>query len=150
MRGARITGALFLCFAICPPVLETPLAEIPAAAAAPVPAKVTMIALVATQTETGKASWYGEPFHGRITASGSAFNMYALTAAHRTLPLGSLVRVTNLRNHRSAIVLINDRWPVPENVVLDVSYATAEALHFTERGLAPVRIELLAPTANRT
>lgn len=76
--------------------------------------------------------------------------MYALTAAHRTLPLGSLVRVTNLRNHRSAIVLINDRGPVPETVVLDVSFATAQALHFTERGVAPVRIELLAPTANRT
>lgn len=120
--------------------------ETPAAASPLAQSKAATIALVATRIETGKASWYGEPFHGRTTASGAPFDMFALTAAHRTLPLGSLVRVTNLSNHRSAIVLINDRGPVPENVVLDVSYATARTLHFTERGVTRVRIELLEPT----
>lgn len=83
-----------------------------------------------------------------MTASGARFNMFALTAAHRTLPLGSLVRVTNLHNQRSAIIRINDRGPIPQRVVLDVSYATARALNFVQRGTTLVRIDLLEPTGS--
>lgn len=140
MKGAQIAGALLLCF-----VLWQSEAETPAVASPPSQIKEPAMALQAVRIETGRASWYGEPFQGRPTASGAPFNMYALTAAHRTLPLGSLVRVTNLRNHRSAILRINDRGPVPENVVLDVSYGTAQALNFAHQGIVPVRIELLEP-----
>jgi rare lipoprotein A len=68
-----------------------------------------------------------------------------MTCAHRTLPLGSLLRVTNLRNHRSVVVRVNDRGPVPEDRVIDVSKAAAESLGFEQRGIAPVRVELIAP-----
>lgn len=120
-------------------------AEPPAVASPPSPVQQPIRALRVSQTETGRASWYGDAFQGRLTASGTPFNMYALTAAHRTLPLGSLVRVTNLHNHRSAIVRINDRGPVPDSVVLDVSYATARALDFVECGTVHVRIDVLDP-----
>lgn len=133
-------GALLLCLVVWPSE-----AEMPAVAAPPHAAKDTNMALPVSRIETGRASWYGGSFQGRLTASGAPFNMYALTAAHRTLPLGSLVRVTNLHNQRSAIVRINDRGPVPEHVLLDVSYATAQALNFVDRGIARVRIELLEP-----
>ena len=79
-------------------------------------------------TTTGIASWYGPGFHGRKTASGEKFNMYALTAAHKTLPLHSMVRVTNTKNHRSIIVKINDRGPFVRGRSLDLSLASARAL----------------------
>src|SRR5205823_6298814 len=78
--------------------------------------------------QTGKASWYGDPHHGRKTASGEVFDMYALTAAHRTLPLGSRVRVTNLANGRAVDVRINDRGPTLADRIIDLSYAAARAL----------------------
>ena len=90
----------------------------------------------------GKASWYGPRFHGRPTASGVAFNRYALTAASRNLRLGTLVRVTNLHNQRSAVLLINDWGPVPEDRIIDVSEAAAVILGFHYQGLAPVQIEV--------
>ncbi|MBI2955960.1 MAG: septal ring lytic transglycosylase RlpA family protein [Acidobacteria bacterium] len=90
----------------------------------------------------GKASWYGPGFHGRPTSSGVLFNRYALTAAHRTLRAGTVVRVTNLRNQRSTVLIINDWGPVPEDRVLDVSEAAAEVLGFREQGLARVRVEV--------
>lgn len=90
----------------------------------------------------GKASWYGPRFHGRPTASGAAFNRYALTAASRNLRLGTLVRVTNLRNQHSAVLLINDWGPVPEDRIIDVSEAAAAVLGFHHQGLAPVQIEV--------
>ena len=92
----------------------------------------------------GRASWYGREFQGQTTASGEPFNMNSMTCAHRSLPLGATVLVTNLRNHRSVLVRVNDRGPVPENRVLDLSYAAAKVLGF--RGVAPVRIDLVDPS----
>lgn len=88
-------------------------------------------------------SWYGEDFDGQPTATGEKYDMYAETAAHPTLPLGSIVRVVNPRNHRSQIVRINDRGPYVEGRELDVSYEVARRLGFDQRGLAKVRLELL-------
>ena len=88
-------------------------------------------------------SWYGEDFDGQQTANGETYDMYADTAAHPTLPLGSIVRVVNTQNHRSQVVRINDRGPYVEGRELDVSYAVARQLGFDGRGLAKVRLELL-------
>ncbi|HEY1792557.1 MAG TPA: septal ring lytic transglycosylase RlpA family protein [Opitutaceae bacterium] len=93
--------------------------------------------------EIGRASWYGPHFQGRKTANGERFNMYAYTCAHRTLPLGSWIRVTNLRNHKTAFVRVNDRGPVPTSRILDLSYAAAQKLGVG--GLAEVKIERVAP-----
>lgn len=93
----------------------------------------------------GIASWYGRFFQGKPTASGQPFDENAMTCAHRSLPLGSLLRVTNLRNHRTVIVRVNDRGPVPQDRVIDLSYAAAESLGFSEKGLAPVEVELIGP-----
>ena len=95
--------------------------------------------------EVGTASWYGEFFQGKETASGEPFDMQALTAAHPTLPLGSFVRVTNLRNGRAVVVRINDRGPVVEGRIIDVSYNTARVLGFEGRGLQKVRLDLVRP-----
>lgn len=89
------------------------------------------------------STWYGEPFDGQPTASGEVYDMYAQTAAHPTLPLGSVVRVTNTRTRRSTIVRINDRGPYVDGRDLDVSYEVARRLGFDQRGLALVRVELL-------
>lgn len=97
--------------------------------------------------EFGIASWYGRFFQGKTTASGVPYNEHALTCAHRTLPLGSVLKVTNLRNHRSVIVTVNDRGPVPEDRIIDLSLAAAQALGFSQRGLAPVKVELIGPSA---
>lgn len=96
--------------------------------------------------QIGRASWYGKLFQGQATASGQPFNMNAMTCAHRSLPLGSLVKVTNLRNHKSVIVRVNDRGPVPRNRVVDLSYAAARFLGFARRGTAPVRLDLIPTT----
>ncbi len=97
--------------------------------------------------EVGIASWYGEYFQGKATASGEPFDMQALTAAHPTLPLGSFVRVTNLRNGRAIVVRINDRGPVVEGRIIDLSYNTARVLGFEERGLQRVRLDLVRPAS---
>lgn len=94
--------------------------------------------------QIGRASWYGELFQGQPTASGEDFDMNAMTCAHRSLPMGSLVKVTNLRNHKSVVVRVNDRGPIPTNRVVDLSYAAARFLGFSRRGTAPVRLELLS------
>lgn len=91
----------------------------------------------------GKASWYGEAFDGKQTASGEPYDMYELTAAHRTLPMGSWVKVTNLKNHLWVLVRINDRGPVPEDRIIDLSYSAARLLHMSGRGIAPVRLDLV-------
>jgi rare lipoprotein A len=98
--------------------------------------------------QIGKASWYGRQFQGQATASGEPFNMNSMTCAHRSLPLGASVLVTNLRNHRSVLVRVNDRGPVPENRIIDLSYAAAKVLGF--RGLAPVRVDLVDPSLSPT
>ncbi len=90
--------------------------------------------------EIGIASWYGPGFHGKKTASGEIYNMYAMTAAHRTLPLGTYVRVTNLENGRSVVVRINDRGPFVAGRVIDLSYSAAKRLGFAEKGTALVKI----------
>jgi len=89
------------------------------------------------------SSWYGEDFDGLPTATGETYDMYAATAANLTLPLGSIVRVVNPKNHRSEVVRINDRGPYVEGRELDVSYAVARDLGFEQRGTARVRVELL-------
>jgi len=94
--------------------------------------------------QVGTASWYGRDFEGRLTASGEPFNMDDLTAAHPTLPLGSLVRVTNLQNGRRTYVRINDRGPVVEGRIIDLSRRAAEILQFKGQGLQQVRLELIS------
>jgi len=96
--------------------------------------------------EIGKASWYGGRFNGRKTANGESYDMYALTCAHRTLPLGSWVRVTNLHNKKWTLLRVNDRGPMAPNLIVDLSYAAATRLGFDVNGLAKVRIEVVNPT----
>ncbi len=92
----------------------------------------------------GIASWYGPGFHGRRTASGEIYNMYAYTAAHRTLPLGTYVRVINLENGKSVVVRINDRGPFKKGRIIDLSYAAAKKIGMLEKGTARVRLEILS------
>lgn len=99
--------------------------------------------------EFGLASWYGKFFQGRTTASGEPYNQNAMTCAQRNLPLGSLLRVTNLQNNRSVVVRVNDRGPVPQDRVIDLSRAAAERLGFSQKGLAPVKIELIQTGSDR-
>jgi rare lipoprotein A len=96
--------------------------------------------------QVGTASWYGEQFQGKQTASGEPYDMRDFTAAHPSLPLGTFVKVTNLRNGRVAVVRINDRGPVVDGRIIDVSYNTARALGFKERGLQTVRLDIYQPT----
>ncbi len=96
-----------------------------------------------TFSETGIASWYGHKFHSRQTANGEVFNMYAMTAAHRVLPLPSVVRVTDLGNGRSVVVRINDRGPYANERIIDLSLTAAEKLGFRRKGVTRVRVELL-------
>src|SRR5450432_209349 len=93
--------------------------------------------------QVGTASWYGEYFDGKPTASGEPFNMYDLTAAHPTLPLGTLVRVTNLRNHRTVVVRVNDRGPIVPGRIIDVSYSAAKVLKFQGQGIQRVRLDVI-------
>lgn len=94
---------------------------------------------------TGIASWYGDDFHGRLTANGEVFDKYRLTAAHPTLPLPSLVRVTNLENGRTAILRVNDRGPFLHGRLIDLSHASAVELGFLKRGTARVRVTYVGP-----
>lgn len=95
--------------------------------------------------ERGTASWYGEKFHGRRTSSGEPYDMYQMTAAHKSLPLPSYLRVTNLRNNRSVVVRVNDRGPFHAGRIVDLSYAAALKLDVVATGTAPVEIEVLHP-----
>jgi rare lipoprotein A len=99
--------------------------------------------------QIGTASWYGDYFVGKPTASGEDFDMYDMTAAHPTLPLGSYVRVTNLRNGRVVVVKINDRGPVVPGRIIDLSYGAAQVLQFEQRGLQRVRLDLVKPRTER-
>jgi rare lipoprotein A len=85
------------------------------------------------------ASWYGTKFQGRATAGGERYDMYGMTCAHRTLPLGTWLRVTNLKNHRTAFVRVNDRGPVLEGRIVDLSFAAAQSLGLA--GIGKVRLE---------
>ena len=99
-------------------------------------------------SETGVASWYGDDFHGKPTANGEVYNMASMTAAHRTLPLPSMVRVTNLNNGKNVIVRVNDRGPFAKNRVIDVSERAAVMLDFKDKGTTNVKVELLRNDTN--
>jgi rare lipoprotein A len=100
----------------------------------------------ASYKEYGKASWYGTKFQGRPTSSGERYDMYKLTAAHRSLPIPSYVRVTNLDNHKSAILRVNDRGPFHSERLIDLSYAGAVKLDFADAGTARVMVEVVDGT----
>ena len=95
--------------------------------------------------QEGIASWYGTKFHGRRTSSGEPYDMYAMTAAHKTLPIPVYAEVTNLENGRQVIVKINDRGPFHEDRIIDLSYAAAYRLDFHDQGTAPVRVRTIVP-----
>lgn len=95
------------------------------------------------KTYSGKASWYGPGFHGRKTASGERFNQNAMTAAHRSLPFGTKVRVTNKRNGRSVVLRINDRGPFTGGRIIDLSKAAASRIGLIASGTAPVTVRIL-------
>lgn len=99
--------------------------------------------------QTGIASWYGYKFHGRKTANGEVYDMYKMTAAHKTLPIPSYVRVTNQSNGRSVIVRVNDRGPFHEGRVIDLSYSAAQKLDFIGQGTAKVAVEAISTGASR-
>ena len=94
-------------------------------------------------TQKGLASWYGPDFHGKLTSNREIYNMHALTAAHKTLPFGTYVRVTNLNNGKSVVVRINDRGPFIKGRIIDLSYAAARKLGLDIAGVVPVKIKVL-------
>jgi rare lipoprotein A len=100
-----------------------------------------------SNVQVGSASWYGKAFQGKPTASGESYDMWQYTAAHRSLPLGTWLRVTNLKNGKSLIVRVNDRGPFVDTGkrIVDVSYAAARMLEFSGQGLARVRLEVVEP-----
>ncbi|GEM_PF-4189249 len=133
VRGAIAFGSAFL---LAVPAIA-PVHEAVASTLPPVP-----LAEIG-HPEFGIATWYGEKFHGLQTASGETFDMFRMTAAHRRIPLGSMVRVTNLKNGLSVIVRINDRGPVTRTAMLDLSFAAAQKLGIVEWGRAEVRVDQL-------
>lgn len=94
-------------------------------------------------SRTGIASWYGQKFHGHLTANGEVYNMFAMSAAHKTLPLPSFVRITNLENGRQAVVRVNDRGPFHHNRIIDLSYAAAMKLGVLDTGTAKVQVDVI-------
>jgi len=116
----------------------------PRTAGAPAPRAVTA---EIRDGETGLASWYGHPYHGRPAANGEIYDMEGLTAAHRTLPFGTWVRVVNLTNGKSADVRITDRGPFVENRIIDVSHAAAGIIGLIGPGVARVRLDILSTPA---
>src|SRR5438309_3059878 len=100
--------------------------------------------------QVGTASWYGEYFDGKPTASGEPYDMYDMTAAHLTLPLGSYVKVTNLRNGRAVVVRVNDRGPIIPGRIIDLSYGAASVLGYDKQGLQRVRIDVVKPPRQKS
>ena len=116
--------------------------------AKPAPVSSVQVRQIVKQAKTkpyqvGTASWYGDTFQGKPTASGEPYEMYDMTAAHLKLPMGSYVKVTNLRNGKAVIVRVNDRGPVVPGRIIDLSYGAAQALQFRHRGLQRVRLDLV-------
>ena len=138
-----ITGLVLLSGCHRKRVAQTPPPPLPAVApAAPVPAPPTP-----GSVETGLASWYGHPYHGRASASGEIYDMEQMTAAHRTLPFGTMVRVHDLDNEKNVDVRINDRGPFVDGRIIDLSHAAARAIEMIGPGTARVQLEILsAPT----
>ena len=106
-------------------------------------AAITPVVAETKSAASGSASYYGKRFHGRRTANGESFNMNSMTAAHKTLPFGTKVRVTNRRNGKSVVVRINDRGPWSDGRVIDLSRAAAEDLDMIDRGVVSVTLEVL-------
>ena len=150
-----VLEAVFLGLAmlvLTPSINPTPVVQASTSVHSNAPLSATPASQHSANTQNGQkpiavwectTSWYGEDFDGLPTATGETYDMYGDTAAHPTLPLGSIVRVTNPRNHRSTLVRINDRGPYVQGRELDVSYAVAQKLGFDQRGTAKVRLELL-------
>jgi rare lipoprotein A len=113
---------------------------LPQEVVAPMVAKVTTL----TRIKSGLASWYGRVLQNHLTASGRRFNMYELTAAHRDLPFGSRVKVTDLRNHRSVVVTITDRGVLYDDRIIDLSYGAARELQMVKSGVDPVTLDILS------
>lgn len=105
-----------------------------------------VMATEAGYNERGVASWYGEKFHGHKTSNGEVFDMYKVSAAHKSLPIPSFLRVTNLDNNRSIVVRVNDRGPFHGDRIIDLSYAAALKLGYAERGTARVQLEAIIPS----
>jgi rare lipoprotein A len=116
----------------------------------PPPAIEHQPAIPGQYVEEGVASWYGVPFNGRRTSNGEIYDMHTMTAAHRTLPFNTIVRVTNLRNGKQAEVRINDRGPFVANRIIDLSLAASQAIDMVGTGTAQVRLEIISATANPT
>lgn len=118
----------------------------PSAPSGPPSATEQQPAVPGEYVEEGVASWYGVPFNGRRTSNGEIYDMHQFTAAHRTLPFGAIVRVTNLRNGKQTEVRINDRGPFVANRVIDLSLSAAQSIEMVGTGTAPVRLELVSGT----
>jgi rare lipoprotein A len=99
--------------------------------------------------QQGKASWYGRKFHGHLTANGEVYDMFAMSAAHKTLPIPSYLRVTNLNNNKSIIVRVNDRGPFHDNRIIDLSYSAAHSLDIIKTGTANVKLESIVIEKNK-
>jgi rare lipoprotein A len=120
---------------------KTPVVVLPKDSAVPLPLPTHKY----SWRQIGLASWYGQQFQGRTTANGVRFDMNELSCAHRTLPLGTWVRVTNLRNHKWVVLRVNDRGPVPETRIVDLSSAAAHLLGMHRQGIARVRLDVIDP-----
>jgi rare lipoprotein A len=152
-----VTGALFLAMAVAcftdftlTVQADAPLAR-PASTLPPPPPPASVLAVprpapkaLAAEALRGIASWYGSVLDGHHTANGELFDMEAMTAAHKTLPFGTVLRVVNLRNRKSVVVRVNDRGILTKDRVIDLSYAAADELGIIKTGVAPVRLEVLA------
>jgi len=106
------------------------------------------LASAADYNKTGVASWYGKKFHGKKTANGERYDMHTMSAAHKTLPMPTMVRVTNLDNGRSVVVRVNDRGPFVKSRIIDLSYAAARSLGYDQKGTAHVRVQTLDGNIN--
>jgi rare lipoprotein A len=149
MRGRIAQGVAAVVLAASLGAAQGPTSSGSKAQNKPIPQQVVIKAVPAKVNpkpyQVGVASWYGSYFQGRDTASGEPYNMYDLTAAHMTLPLGTMVKVTNLHNGRAIIVKVNDRGPVVPGRIIDLSYNAARALNFKNKGLQRVRLDVVHP-----
>jgi rare lipoprotein A (peptidoglycan hydrolase) len=146
MTAGRILGAALVLMALTAACASPPrLTSAPASRQVAHSQGMNGVAAAPRGAEVGIASWYGPGFHGRRTASGQRYDMYAMTAAHKTLRFGTRVRVTNLRNRRSVVLTINDRGPFVKGRIIDVSKRAAQALGFERQGKTKVAVQVLAP-----
>lgn len=152
--GVAIAALLFFLLVQACSTLEPPRRRPPAEPGQPKPYRVNgawyqPLSHARGFEQEGVASWYGKKFHGRKTSNGEIYDMYAVSAAHKTLPLGTYVRVQNLNNNRTLDVRINDRGPFVRGRIIDLSYGAAKALDVVDAGTAPVKIVALgAPAAS--